>query len=99
MTKKNMIEAIQKQEAQLFLSLSAYDNVNAYISTGTLEEEMHWEATDPGHREKLEAWAAIYDLMDELEIEQDFDLPAHIEASDLTRDLFLRRQAAQGIYY
>lgn len=98
MTKTNMINAIIDEEAKLWLDLHEYDNANA-PDNGSLDEEMYWECNDEGHLVRLCAWGAIHDLIEKLGIENDHSRPEHEKASELSHELFIRRQANKGIFY
>jgi hypothetical protein len=61
MTKKQMIEQMQKMEAELFLTLK--------------ESEALWGTEHTLTRIDRARWSSIYNLMKELNIELDFTLP------------------------
>lgn len=97
MTKQKMIEEIQAKEATLWLALAAYDHRNAPVD-GSYDSQIEWDLNDVGHCQHLQAWATVSDLMKALGIPSSDSL-AHKAAMELTHDLFIRRQAARGIFY
>lgn len=97
MTKANMITTIQKKEAALWLELAEYDSIYAPVDVD-VDGVIDWEVTDPGHCERARAWAAVKELMEEMGIEFDFNLPDQKAAFHLRDDLYDRRHAARGHY-
>ena len=69
MTKKEMITAIQLQEAQAFLNLK--------------ELEAEYGAHDPLTKTARTTFSAVYGLMESLGIRSDFNLPETQRAIDL----------------
>jgi hypothetical protein len=69
MTKKQMITAIQLQEAQAFLRLK--------------EIEAEYGAHDPITKTARTTFSAVYGLMESLGIRSDFNLPETQRATDL----------------
>ena len=69
MTKKQMITAIQLQEAQAFLRLK--------------EIEAEYGAHDPLTKTARTSFNAVYQLMESLGIKTDFNLPETQRATDL----------------
>lgn len=98
MTKANMIKEIQAEEAALWLALNEYDNQHAPVGV-SVDRQIEWDMTDKGHCQHLYAWSAVSGLMETLGIPTDLDRWEHKAASELSSDLFRRRQAAQGIFY
>ena len=98
MTKANMIETIRNKEGKLWIELHEYDFMYA-PDDGDVSSQIEWECSDLGHCTRLHAWAAMHDLLEQLGIEIDYNDTAHAVAGDLAHGLFIRRQAAQGIYY
>lgn len=98
MTKANMIEEIQKKEAELWLALIEYDAENA-PTTGNYDDEIEFDKYDAEHNRLLNAWYQLSALMETLGIERDFNLLDNKIAFDLSTELFTRRQAARGIHY
>lgn len=96
MTKKE-IAIIQKKESELWLALVEYDYENA-PTDGDYAREIEWYNTDVEYRQHLSAWYHVRQLMETLGVECLYD-ENHERASNLNHDLFLRRQASQGIYY
>lgn len=98
MTKQQIIEKIQATEAALFLELAVYDHAHAPVDCNE-EAQIQWDLTDPGHRAKSHAWNIINGLMVELGIDENLDAEEFRIANELYSDLFIRRQAANGIFY
>ena len=69
MTKREMITAIQLQEAQAFLKLK--------------ELEAEYGAHDPITKTARTTFSAVYGLMESLGIKTDFNLPETQRATDL----------------
>lgn len=96
MTKANMIEEIQKKEAALWLEIALYDDLHAPITTN-VSEQIAYDCNDEGRQRHLNAWNAMYELMQSLGIDTNYDLHDHKWAAELHSDLFWRRQAASDI--
>ena len=91
MTKTNMIEAIQKKEAALWLATREHEWKNAPV-TGDIADEIFWELNDEVHNFNLHAWNAVYEIMLDLGIEC-----KHCEQSSwYADDLWHRRRAARN---
>lgn len=98
MTKAKMIERIQHAESRAWLALAVYDNAHAPV-VGGYAAQIDFDRTDAQHLKLLHYWYALNSLMEELGIESALDDEMHEKAFDLNHDLFIRRQAAQGIFY
>lgn len=98
MTKEKMIEEIQKQEAKLNLDLLQYESIYA-PDDGDYQKEISWNKEDATYQKKLHAWYAVYQIMETLGIARNPDLEENRKASDLNKELFIRREAARGIFY
>lgn len=95
---KAEIKTIQQQEAKLWLDLNEYQYYCA-PDDGDDAKRIEWENTDRVYHSKLSAWCAVSNLMDALKIESDNELQDMETAFRYSTELFLRRQAAQGIFY
>lgn len=98
MTKANMIERIRLAEGRAWLALAAYDNAHAPVNGG-YAAQMEFDRTDVEHLKLVSSWYALNQLMEDLSVESILDDEMHEKALDLNHDLFIRRQAAQGIFY
>lgn len=98
MKKANMIVEIRKTEATLWRELCEHEYYNA-PADGDDEKRISWEQNDLVHAKLISAWHAVVSLMDTLGIEKDLDDPENIAASEYSTKLFIRRQAARGIFY
>lgn len=95
---KAEIKTIQQQEARLWLDLNEYQYFCAPDDGDDAKRE-EWERSDLIYRTKLSAWCSVNNLMYALKIESDHELPDEQAAFELSHKLFLRRQAAKGIFY
>ena len=93
MTKKER-ETLQKKETTLWYALCEYDYFHA-PRNGNYDDEVYFDRHDQGHRERLNAWCAVFDLTEELKIERLFNEEAH----ELHHALFIEREAARGRHY
>lgn len=98
MTKAKMIETMQKRFAELWVELKRYENENA-PDDGNIGSEIYWEKTDHEYNEKLAEWYGVSKLMEDMGIPVDYSLPEMEEASELSTNLWHRRQANKGIIY
>lgn len=98
MTKAKMFERIQCAESRAWLALAEYDNTHAPVAGG-YAAQLDFDRADTEHLKLLYSWYALAQLMDELGIKITLDDEMHAKAFDLNHDLFIRRQAAQGISY
>ena len=73
MTKKKMIETIQKHEAALSLKLKQYEQMTGEDS--------------PLSKMYLSEWCGIYELMRLLDIKTDHSLPDNIEAMRIVEEI------------
>jgi hypothetical protein len=78
MTKKQMIKQIQKMEAELFLALK--------------ESEVLWGTEHTLTRIDRSRWASIHNLMKELDIEFDFNLPDNDAAVMIIKERINKEQ-------
>jgi len=69
MTKKNMIQEIQNQEAQLYFQY--------------MQATQHWGHEDGVVVRLRSKWAGVYALMESLGIRQDFDHPDNQAATEI----------------
>ncbi len=73
MTKKNMIQEIQNQEAQMYFQ---------YIMC-----TREWGSEDPLTTRLRSKWAGIYQVMEALGIEQDTSHPDNVAAAEIRESL------------
>ena len=92
MTKATMIEIIQRRDAALWMDLVSYDYLEA-PEDGDDSARIQFERNDKGYAERLSAWCAVRNLMRDLGIEPDLDLPDQLGAFDLIADKVRRRNA------
>jgi hypothetical protein len=93
MTKKER-EILQKKETELWYALCEYDYFHA-PKNGNYDDEVYFDKNDQGHRERLNAWCAVFDITEALKIERLFNEEAH----ELHHALFIEREAARGRHY
>lgn len=94
MTKEEMIEEIQRQEAKLNLDLCEYESQNA-PDDGDDMNGLLWSGLDVTYQSKLHAWYSVRQLMKTLDIPKNNDLEDNQKAREFSHDLFIRRKAAR----
>ena len=94
MTKEEMIEEIQRQEAKLNLDLCEYESKNA-PDDGDAMNEVLWSGRDATFQSKLHEWYSVRQLMKTLDIPKNMDLEDNQKAREYSHDLYIRRKAAR----
>lgn len=94
MTKANMIDEIQEQEAALYCDLCAYQSIAAPVGVSHFEI-VDWETSDRQNIAKFQAWNAIASLMETLGIPVDPTRQARVMAEEFNATLKLKRRVAE----
>lgn len=94
MTKEEMIEEMQRQEAKLNLDLCEYESKNAPYDGDDMNGIL-WSGTDLTYQSKLHAWYSVYQLMKALDISKNMELEDNQKAREYSHDLYIRRKAAR----
>lgn len=103
MTKAKMIETIQLHVSRAWLKPSEYDCKNA-PDNGMYADEIAWDTNDKKHRELLNVWCSLLDVLEDMGMDVDYDLTPEISenyenARNFSHELFIRREASRGIFY
>lgn len=94
MTKEEMIEEIQRQEAKLNLDLCEYESKNA-PDDGDDMNGLLWSGLDVTYQNKLHAWYSVRQLMKALDISKNMELEDNLKAREYSHDLYMRRKASR----
>ena len=94
MTKKQIIESIQKAESQLWLDLAFYDYQNA-PRNGCTESDIEWDMNNEGHRYHVHAWSRVHMILEAINAPCAED-ENHRVAYDYSSMLWDERQKARG---
>lgn len=94
MTKEEMIEEMQRQEAKLNLDLCEYESKNA-PDDGDDMNGLLWSGNDLTYQSKLHAWYSVYQLMKALDISKNMELEDNLKARAYSHDLYMRRKASR----
>lgn len=94
MTKEEMIEEIQRQEAKLNLDLCEYESKNA-PDDGDGMNDLIWSGLDVTYQNKLHAWHSVRELMKALDIPKNMELEDNLKAREYSHDLYMRRKASR----
>lgn len=93
-TKKQIIEAIQTLESELWLDLANYDYQNA-PRNGDDITDMTWDNTDTNRKKYLRAWNKVDDLMITLNIPR-VENEINDKAFEIRHKLWCERQEARA---
>lgn len=95
--KESLADTILRHEGTAWLALHEYEYYNAPI-TANVNKQVDWETHDEKRVELLYHWRELNKLCEKFGIRATGST-WHKKASELSHELFLRREAVRGIYY